>query len=107
MIPPVFGQQSTAGKQTVVSEREQDCELGPTEFFHGPSSVPDFGHVLNLVASEIHDINVVRCCALTCWGTWTALASMRGRKYTVGANALRVGPESSYRIAELSQHQAD
>ena len=35
-------------------------KLYPAERFHGETRVPDFLHVLNPVAIELHDVDVVR-----------------------------------------------
>jgi len=62
----------------------------PTEFFHGPAGVPDFGHVPNLVSIKLHDVDVVCRRALASWGARAALTCMGRGENTVGADALSI-----------------
>src|SRR5713101_67557 len=62
----------------------------PTELLHGPSGVPDFRHMPDLVPIEIHDIDVVCTHALAGWRAGTALTSMGGGENAIGADAVSI-----------------
>src|SRR5271157_3058667 len=70
--------------------RRRNFGSGPAEFLHGPAGVPDFRHVPDLVASEFHDIDVVRRRALAGRRTGTTLSGMGGGEHAIGANAVAV-----------------
>src|SRR5687768_16664492 len=64
---------------------------GPSQFAHRPAGVPDLGHVVDLVAFERHDIDVVGGGAFACGWQRTALASMGAVEHGVGADAGTLG----------------
>src|SRR5215471_8253425 len=55
-------------------------DLGPTEFSQSQACVPNFGHVANLLAFELHHINIVGPCRLPSWSGWSTLPRVGGRK---------------------------
>src|SRR5262245_23623348 len=61
--------------------------LHPPELFERESVVPDLRHVPDLVAIELHDVDVVRSRALSRWWHRPALAGMGAGKDAVCADA--------------------
>src|SRR5215472_9690262 len=72
------------------SQRPRSRASAPAEFLHGPAGVPDFCHVPDLVAGEIHDIDVIGGRALAGRRAGAALARMGGREDAIGAHAVPV-----------------
>src|SRR5262249_34840434 len=62
----------------------------PSPALQGPTSVPDLGHVADLVAVEGHAIDVVRTRALA-GRRRTALAGVRGDEGRVGDDVVALG----------------
>src|SRR5262249_44437004 len=82
------------------SEKTRDrndprSRLYPAQLLHRDSGVPNFRHVLDLVAVKLHHVYIVGLHALAGWWTGPALTGMRRVEDTVCADAfsLFVGAE--------------
>src|SRR5215472_6178654 len=62
----------------------------PAQFPHGPTGIPDFRHVTDLVAFEFHHVNVICVGTLAGWWTGTTLTTMRPGKHSEGTDTLPV-----------------
>src|SRR5262245_10261783 len=62
--------------------------LEPSEFLHGPSCMPDFRHVPDLLPVKIHHIHIVCLHTLARGRTGATLSRMRAREDPIGTDAL-------------------
>src|SRR5215471_3217466 len=84
-----------AGYVTFRDPRSRGELPDPAEFLHGPSRVPDLGHVADLAVLELHHIDIVAAGALAGWRHRAALPAVGAREHGIGADviALLVGGE--------------
>src|SRR4030095_11992918 len=61
--------------------------LNPAELLHRQSGVPDFRHVPDPLAVEVHHIHIVGLHPLARWWAWATLAGMSAGEDAVGTNA--------------------
>src|SRR5690242_14433262 len=83
-------QRSTRGRKAD-RRRRRWCDgrvrrLRPAEFLHGQTRMPDLGHVADLVAVEVHDIDVVGLGALTSWRTRATIAGVCRIEHAIGSD---------------------
>src|SRR5262249_19202389 len=93
-MPPA-GRPARLARSHTGPEIDLRARLRPAEFLHGQTGVPDFGHVADLVAVEVHHIDIVGLGALARRRARTALAAMRRMEDTIGGDvfSLLVGGE--------------
>ena len=81
--------------------------LGPAELFHRQAGMPYLGHVDDLVALELHDIDVVGAGPTSGRRNGTAGAGMGAMKHAVGRDVVSrcVGSERLYLVVAVWQNR--
>src|SRR5215471_14775277 len=70
---------------TRTSPKDSSC---PAEVLQCQAGIPDLRHVRDLVAFELHDVDVIRTHAASRRGNRTALARMGAMEYTVSGDVV-------------------